>query len=120
MDFKSDKPIYIQIASYICEKILQADWVAEERLPSVRELSAKLAVNPNTIMRSYEVLERDGVVFNRRGIGFSVSSDAQEKIAFLFKKDFLEEELPSFFRKMQILNITMQDVETEFNNYVKQ
>ena len=119
MDFKSDKPIYMQIVNYICEKILQEEWAAEERLPSVRELSANLAVNPNTVMRSYEILERDEIIFNRRGIGFSVSADAKEKIASLFKKEFLGEELPYFFRKMQMLDITLQEIETEFNNYLK-
>ncbi|MEG1497870.1 MAG: GntR family transcriptional regulator [Bacteroidales bacterium] len=111
MDFKSDKAIYHQIADYVCERILQNDWAVGERIPSVREMGGNLAVNPNTVMRSYELLERNNIIFNQRGIGFSVAENAKEKILLLFKNEFLEEEVPVFFKKMQLLGLTFKDIE---------
>lgn len=119
MEFKSDKPIYLQIFSYVCEKVLQGDWPEEERIPSVRELSAIVAVNPNTVMRTYELLERDGIIFNRRGIGFSVSPNAKNKIAELMQREFLENELPDFFKKIQMLGISMKEIDVEFQKYLE-
>jgi len=119
MEFKSDKPIYLQIVDYICEKILRGDWVKEQRIPSVRELSSTLAVNPNTVMRAYEILERKEIIFNKRGIGFSVSLDANEKISESLKKDFIDEELPYFFRKMKMLEFTIKEIESEYNKFLK-
>jgi DNA-binding transcriptional regulator YhcF (GntR family) len=119
MEFKSDKPIYIQIVDYVLEKILRQDWEIEERIPSVRELSTTLAVNPNTVMRAYEILERSSIIFNRRGIGFSVSAGAKEKISVMLKNDFINEELPYLFKKMKILGFSMKEIETEYNKFLK-
>ena len=55
MEFNAHKPIYLQICSQIYEKILGGDLKADDRLLSVRDLGIELGVNPNTIMRSYEV-----------------------------------------------------------------
>ena len=56
MEFDSNKPIYIQIADNICEKILSGEMTPGSRIPSVREWGAKIGVNPNTVARSYEIL----------------------------------------------------------------
>ncbi len=44
-------------------------------MPSVRELSTKMKVNPNTIQRSYQELERENLVFTQRGMGTFVTED---------------------------------------------
>lgn len=67
MIFKeNNKAIYLQIADKICDDILTGHFLAGARIPSVREYAASLEVNANTVMRSYEYLERLGVIFNRR------------------------------------------------------
>lgn len=48
--------IYLQIVDYVCEKILLDEYQPEDKLPSVREMGMQLEVNPNTVMRAYEVL----------------------------------------------------------------
>ena len=80
MDFNSDKPIYLQIADSICDRILSGELKSEDRIPSVREYGAELGVNPNTMMRSYDKLLNEGIVFNKRGIGYFISPDAREKV----------------------------------------
>lgn len=105
MTFDNNKPIYIQICDAICEKILNGELKAEERIMSVREYGAEIGVNPNTVMRSYEKLTSDGVIFNRRGIGYFVSADAHRIVLESLRKDFIENELPGIIRKMRLLGI---------------
>lgn len=105
MDFHSDKPIYLQIADTLCERILCGDIKAEERIPSVREYGAQIGVNPNTVMRTYEKLTDDAIIYNKRGIGYFVSPDAREKILQVQKADFLSKEVPAIRRKMELLGL---------------
>ena len=105
MDFNENKPIYLQIFDAICERILSGELGPEERIPSVREYGASVGVNPNTVMRTYEKLTADGIIFNKRGIGYFVSADAKSIILAAQRKAFLEEELPGILRKMALLDI---------------
>lgn len=105
MEFNENKPIYLQIADSLSEIILRGELPAGERILSVRELGAELGVNPNTVMRSYEKLTADGVIYNQRGIGYFTSDDAREKVLRMMRKDFLEKELPDILKKMELLGI---------------
>ena len=80
MEFDNNKPIYIQIADNICDRILSGSFTPGSRIPSVREWGASIGVNPNTVARSYEILTDRKVIYNQRGIGFFVSEDAIELI----------------------------------------
>lgn len=66
-NFGDNRPIYLQISGWICEKILRGEWVADQRIPSLRELGVLLEVNPNTVVRTCEYLLSQGVIYNRRG-----------------------------------------------------
>jgi len=105
MDFNSDKPIYVQIYDVICDKILSGEMEPEARIPSVREYGASVGVNPNTVMRTYEKLTFDNIIYNKRGIGYFVSADAKSIIKEQAKKEFIENELPAIIRKMKLLGI---------------
>ena len=105
MDFHSDKPIYLQIADTLCEHILSGSMKAEERIPSVREYGAQIGVNPNTVMRTYEKLTDEQIIYNKRGIGYFVSPDAREKILEVQRADFLSKEVPAIRRKMELLGL---------------
>lgn len=117
MEFIADKAIYLQIADYIGDRILRQEWAAHDKIPSVRELSALLTVNPNTVARAYEVLENNGVIYSKRGIGFSVSETAFEKVSAERRETFIKTDLPNFCRKMRQLNLTWEQV-TEFAKYI--
>ena len=108
MEFNSNKPIYLQICDAICEQILSGELRPDERIPSVREYGAEIGVNPNTIMRSYEKLTADGVIYNRRGIGYFTSPDARESVLEIQRKDFMENELPDILKRMALLGIDPQ------------
>lgn len=105
MDFKKQKPIYLQIADRLMEQILQGEPAEDDRMPSVRDVAASMGVNPNTVMRTFEQLQSEEIIYNRRGVGYFVSPDAKKKILAEQRREFLEEELPLIKQKMQVLGI---------------
>jgi DNA-binding transcriptional regulator YhcF (GntR family) len=56
-------------------------------------------------MRSYEKLTADGIIYNRRGIGYFISPDALQTVLEAQRKEFMEEELPQILRRMKLLGI---------------
>ncbi len=110
MDFTENKSIYLQIRDYMSEKILLGDYQEGERIPSVRELGVRLEVNPNTVLRGYELLQNENIVFNKRGMGYFVSIGAVKKIKEIKKQDFIEEVLPALFKNMQLLDIDFDEL----------
>lgn len=74
-----DRPIYVQIVDEIRRAIVVGGLDGDEPLPSVRELASSLQVNPNTVSRAYRELERDGIVYVRRGRGTFVSPDVDRE-----------------------------------------
>ena len=110
MEFRQNQAIYLQIADHISERILSGTWAEGERIPSIREMSEDIAVNPNTVMRSYNYLQDLGIIYNQRGIGYFVADGAHQKTLELKKKNFIRRELPRIFRTMDLLHITCEDL----------
>jgi DNA-binding transcriptional regulator YhcF (GntR family) len=111
MEFNGNKSIYIQICDEICERILTGELEPDMRIPSVREYGAEIGVNPNTVMRSYEKLTSDNIIYNRRGIGYFISKDARDIVLETMKKDFMVNELPLILKKMTLLGIKVEDLQ---------
>ena len=111
MEFNGNKSIYIQICDEICERILTGELEPDMRIPSVREYGAEIGVNPNTVMRSYEKLTSDNIIYNRRGIGYFISQDAKQIVLQAMKKDFLENEMPQIIKKMHLLGISIEELQ---------
>lgn len=110
MEFRKQKPIYLQIADRLMEQILQGEPAEDDRMPSVRDVAVNMGVNPNTVMRTFEQLQSEEIIYNRRGVGYFVSPDAKKRILAEQRREFLEEELPLIKQKMQMLGITFEDV----------
>lgn len=108
MQFSDDKPIWRQIYELIAMRILSDEWPEGSRIVSVRELAQEVGVNPNTVMRSYERLDGDGIIFNRRGIGFFVAEGAKEHIREIERRKFLDEELPKLIERLNLLGLTIE------------
>jgi DNA-binding transcriptional regulator YhcF (GntR family) len=110
MEFRQNQAIYLQIADHISERILSGMWSGGERIPSIREMSEEIAVNPNTVMRSFNYLQDLGIIYNRRGIGYFVAEDAHRKTLELKKKNFIRRDLPRIFRTMDLLDLSCDDL----------
>lgn len=113
MDFNQNKPIYLQIVDNISERILAGELLPEDRIQSVRDLGSDLGVNPNTVMRSYEKLTADGIIYNKRGIGYYVSTDAREIVLQKMREEFLNAELPQFIKRAKMLGIDLSQLLTK-------
>lgn len=75
LDASDSRPIYVQIMDEIRRGLLRGTLRPEDPLPSVRELASGLRINPRTVLQAYAALEREGVVYVRRGQGTFVSAD---------------------------------------------
>lgn len=108
MEFNDNLPIYIQIIEYIKGQIINGSLKEGEKLPSVRNLSTDLKVNPNTIQRSYQELEREGIVFTQRGMGTFVTED--ELILKELKDDMATNLVKSFIKGMKSLGFNKSKI----------
>lgn len=120
MQFRESRAIYLQIADFICEHILLKKWKTEERIPAVRELAVQLEVNPNTVMRTYEFLQGQNIIYNQRGIGYFVSADAVKQARQYRKTEFAEKELPNVFRNIYLLEMDIDELKTQYEKFKKQ
>jgi GntR family transcriptional regulator len=73
LDPNDGRPLYLQIMDEVRRAIVVGTLKAEDPLPSVRELAGELVVNPRTVSQAYQELEREGVIYVRRGQGTFVS-----------------------------------------------
>ena len=111
MNFKEAKAIYLQIADRICDEILLGQYKEEERIPSVREYAAIVEVNANTAMRSFDYLQSQEVICNKRGMGY---------LGCVGAKTFLKEELDYFFKQLYTLGISADEIAEMYREYSKQ
>jgi len=120
MQFRESQPIYLQIADLVCEKVLLKEWGAGERISSVRELAIQLEVNPNTVMRTYEFLQQQGIIYNQRGIGFFTAADALQQATQYRKQAFVAKDLPQLFRSLFLLGMSPEELRSGFEQYKTQ
>ena len=76
--FRGDQPIYAQLISRIKQGIVSGDLPPGSRLPSVRDLATEAGVNPNTMQRALQELEREGMVYSQRTAGRFVTEDVKQ------------------------------------------
>lgn len=117
MIINTQNAIFQQLAFKLCDDILEGRYETNARIPSVRDLAADCEVNPNTVVKSYDWLSGNGIIYNKRGLGYFVSEDAVERIVDLRKKQFLESYLPILFRAMSQLKISMEQITELYKEY---
>ena len=110
MNFKNQKAIYMQIADHVIDNILAQNINGGDRMQSVREMAESVQVNPNTVMRSYSYLQDEGLIFNKRGIGYFIAEDALNRTQEMKKTNFIQNALPEFFRQMDLLGIDFEEL----------
>ena len=94
MIFSDSKAIYEQISERVCDDIISGKYKADGRIPSARDIGANFQVNPNTVVKSFELLARNEIIYYRRGMGYYVSSNALKRILDVRRKNFLGILLP--------------------------
>lgn len=108
INFNDNMPIYIQIMNYVKENIVNGSFQLGDKLQSVREFSKELRVNPNTLQRAYQELERDGIIFTQRGLGSFISKD--KKIMEKLKEEMSREIVQNFLDGMNKMGVKREDI----------
>ncbi|MDB5085628.1 MAG: transcriptional regulator [Bacilli bacterium] len=102
------QPLHEQILDQVRSAIAKGEIGLGEKMPSVRELAQELRMNPNTVMRAYQELERDGLTEKRRGQGTFVTS-SPERVQ-VFRTDLAAKYIDAFLAQMSSLGLTWTDV----------
>ena len=116
MEFNGNKPIFLQIYDVIIDKLLSGELQNNERMLSVRDMGAKMLVNPNTVQRAYTALQEKGLVEQQRGIGFFITANAAYIAKATRRDEFIEYQLPQMFRAMELLGIDWSELKKLFEN----
>ena len=106
--FNSDMPIYTQLISQIKFAIVSGELPPGERMSTVRDLASEAGVNPNTMQRAFQELEREGLVFSQRSSGRFVTEDVE--IIMEAKKAMARKYLDSFKKSMEQLGYTGEEI----------
>jgi len=106
--FNDSQPIFVQIAERIADMILSNTARDGDALPSVRQISADLSVNPLTVTRAYQSLVDVGAVESRRGMGMFVAEGGREKLLVTEREKFLSEEWPRVLSRISALGLDPQ------------
>ena len=106
--FRSDLPIYSQLVEQIKLGIVSAKLLPGERLMSVRDMATEAGVNPNTMQRALQELEREGMVYSQRTAGRFVTENMQ--VIERAKKKFAEEQIRSFLEAMKKLGYQWEEI----------
>ena len=106
-NFSSDRPIYTQLVEQVQLRVVTGLYPAGSKLPSVRDLAAEAAVNPNTMQRALAQLEADGLIFSQRTSGRFVTEE--EKTIMELKKSLAQGVIHDFLNSMHQLGFTGEE-----------
>lgn len=106
-DLEDDRPIYAQLVERIQKQIVSGQYTPGGRLPSVRELAAVAAVNPNTMQKAFAELERSGLIITQRTNGRTVTED--RKLIENIRSEMAKEQVETFWAGMKELGFTKQE-----------
>lgn len=116
LNYRDTRPIYEQIKDGIKQLIYSDTLGPDDKLPSVRELATKLAINPNTISRAYKELEQEGVVYTQSGIGTFINREFQGKET---KRDELLKEFDGVVRELFKFSSTKKELQLRIETLAK-
>jgi len=115
--FDDRMPIYRQIILQFNRAFVRGDIHPGDRIPSIRELSALLRVNTNTIQRVYQEMERDGIISSKRGTGYYFTEDS--KMTEKIRKNLTSESVQRFVDEMCALGLKEKEILDELKAYLK-
>ena len=117
LDFDDRLPIYRQIKLRFSRAFVRGEIVLGARVPSIRDMSTVLKVNANTMQRVYQEMERDGLIFSKRGTGYFFTED--DTMLENTRRALAFESLRRFVDEMRELGCVDEDIVNELVNYMK-
>lgn len=119
MEFSENKPIYLQLADQIMDRVESYELEPDMRLPSVREFAALSGVNPNTVMRAYTWLQQEQIIYNQRGVGFFIEHYARDRVISMRREQFYARDIPQFVNRMIALNVPPAVIEEKYYDVLR-
>ena len=107
LNYRDSRPIYEQVRDALRRLVVSGALAPGDKLPSVRQLAASLAINPNTIQRAYEALEQEGYVYSVPGKG-SFAADRREMDGR--RKEELLRQLDAIAEELRFFGVTAEDI----------
>jgi GntR family transcriptional regulator len=109
LDFRSNEPIYLQIARQVEQLVVKGELKLGDQLPTVRELATELRINFNTVGRAYRVLDESRLISTQRGRGTYIWEQPTEETMRQLKKKSLEELTQAYRREIAELGYNLED-----------
>ena len=103
-----DRPIWLQLTEQLTERIVSGVYPTGSRMPPVRELAAEAGVNPNTMQRALQQLEREGLVFTQRSSGRFITEDTAA--IGEAKRTLARQHIEQFMASMKKLGYTREEI----------
>ena len=116
MEFNNNIPIYLQIIDSIKQDIVVGKLKTGQKMPSVRELAGILKVNPNTIQRVYQELDREKITYTKRGMGTYVTEE--EKTIGSLKEEISQKIILDFVKGMNKLGFSNKEIISTIKEYL--
>ena len=117
LTFDDRLPIYCQIILRFKRAFVRGDLSPGDRIPSIRELSAALKVNTNTIQRVYQEMERDEIISSKRGTGYYITEDSE--MTDKMRQELTKDSVKRFVDEMCELGLKKNEILTEVESYMK-
>lgn len=109
LDFRSNEPIYLQIARQVEQLVAKGELKLGDQLPTVRELATELRINFNTVGRAYRVLDETHLISTQRGRGTYIWEEPTEETMNQLKKKSLEELTQTYRNEVTQLGYSLED-----------
>jgi len=120
MNFDQKTPIYQQLAESIRQDILSGALPAEMAIPSVRQISVEVGLNPQTVLNATQLLIQEGLLEKRRGLGMFVQKSARKQLNVSASDRFKNETIIALVQEAQLLSISEADlIELIQKNYAE-
>lgn len=118
LDFGDRRPIYEQIRDKLKELIISGVLITDDKIPSVREMAAVLAINPNTIQKAYKDLENEGYIYSQKARGYFVAR--LENSGNKLKINSLFQELTAIIDEMKFLGVKREELDFQIEKIYKE
>ncbi|MBO6047238.1 MAG: GntR family transcriptional regulator [Erysipelotrichaceae bacterium] len=118
IDYRSEQSIYKQITGQLKYKIMSGEIKENERIPSVRDLSKELEVNPNTIQKSFKELEREGFIYTIRGRG-TFANSRENVYVDRVKANRLYNEIDVLVKELKFAGVSNEEITAKLAEMIK-
>jgi GntR family transcriptional regulator len=115
LDFRTDEPIYLQIARQVEQLVAKGELKLGDQLPTVRELATELRINFNTVGRAYHVLDETRLISTQRGRGTYIWEQPTEETMKQLKQKSLEELTRRYLYEINQLGYSLEEAVEEMN-----